>query len=193
MTLTYHKTGKFTPENLNVTFLLNGKQVVWKPGMEDSLNLLGTSRTLDKLLGDEIVEPIEPGVLSRSGWALVDDSKRHLLVPDESVWKEWVSVRPEGDRQDWYLFAYGHDYKQALADYALLAGKAPLPPKYTFGYWWSRYWQYSDNEFRNLVEQIKSLDIPIDVYTVPYAVKTIRRLWQQKQQELAKGGDGSAS
>ena len=166
LTLTYHKTGKFTPENLNVTFLLNGKQVVWKPGMEDSLNLLGTSRTLDKLLGDEIVEPIEPGVLSRSGWALVDDSKRHLLVPDESVWKEWVSVRPEGDRQDWYLFAYGHDYKQALADYALLAGKAPLPPKYTFGYWWSRYWQYSDNEFRNLVEQIKSLDIPIDVLIV---------------------------
>ena len=39
----------------------------------------------------------------------------------------------------------------------------------------------------------KGLDIPIDVYTVPYAVKTIRRLWQQKQQELAKGGDGSAS
>ena len=39
----------------------------------------------------------------------------------------------------------------------------------------------------------KGLDIPIDVYTVPYAVKTIRRLWQQKQQNPAKGGDGSAS
>ena len=36
----------------------------------------------------------------------------------------------------------------------------------------------------------KGLDIPIDVYTVPYAVKTIRRLWQQKQQE---GGGGHAS
>jgi energy-coupling factor transport system ATP-binding protein len=29
----------------------------------------------------------------------------------------------------------------------------------------------------------KGLDIPIDVYTVPYAVKVIRRMWEQKQQE----------
>ncbi len=36
----------------------------------------------------------------------------------------------------------------------------------------------------------KGLDIPIDVYTVPYAVKTIRRLWQQKQ---GKGGGADAS
>ena len=36
----------------------------------------------------------------------------------------------------------------------------------------------------------KGLDIPIDVYTVPYAVKTIRRLWQAKQ---SKGGGADAS
>ena len=29
----------------------------------------------------------------------------------------------------------------------------------------------------------KGLDIPVDVYTVPYAVKVIRRMWEQKQQE----------
>ena len=36
----------------------------------------------------------------------------------------------------------------------------------------------------------KGLDIPIDVYTVPYAVKIIRRMWQQKQ---GKGGGADAS
>ena len=36
----------------------------------------------------------------------------------------------------------------------------------------------------------KGLDIPIDVYTVPYAVKIIRRLWQEKQN---KGGGADAS
>ena len=36
----------------------------------------------------------------------------------------------------------------------------------------------------------KGLDIPIDVYTVPYAVKVIRRLWQEKQR---KGGGSNAS
>ena len=33
-------------------------------------------------------EPMEQGLLSRSGWAVVDDSPRHVLTPDGSVWKE---------------------------------------------------------------------------------------------------------
>ena len=109
---------------------------------------------------------MEQGLLSRAGWSVVDDSPRHVLTPDGSKWKEWVEARPAGDRQDLYLFAYGHDYKQALADFQLVAGRAPLPPKYTFGYWWSRYWQYSDNEFVDLVQKLKSVDIPIDVLIV---------------------------
>ncbi|MEI3554934.1 MAG: TIM-barrel domain-containing protein [Alistipes senegalensis] len=109
---------------------------------------------------------MEQGLLSRSGWAVVDESARHVLTPDGSVWKEWVEARPAGDRQDLYLFAYGHDYKQALADFQLVAGRAPLPPKYTFGYWWSRYWQYSDNEFVDLVQKLKSMDVPLDVLII---------------------------
>ena len=41
-----------------------------------------------------------------------------------------------------------------------------MPPKYTLGYWWSRYWQYSDNEFVDLVNKLKSMDVPIDVLIV---------------------------
>ena len=48
----------------------------------------------------------------------------------------------------------------------LVAGRAPLPPKYTFGYWWSRYWQYSDDEFRDLVSKLRSMDVPLDVLIV---------------------------
>ena len=109
---------------------------------------------------------MEQGILSRAGWSLIDDSQRHVLTPDGSEWEEWIEARPEGDRQDLYLFAYGHDYKQALADYTLVAGRAPMPPKYTLGYWWSRYWQYSDNEFVDLVNKLKSMDVPIDVLIV---------------------------
>ena len=167
LTLTYGKNGKFTPENLKVVFRLNGKDVTWTPGMEDPQNLMGTTRTLDGCDGNKLGrEPMEQGILSRSGWAVVDDSRRHLLVADDSHWKEWVAPRPEGERQDLYLFAYGHDYKQALADFQLVAGRAPLPPKYTFGYWWSRYWQYSDDEFRDLVSKLRSMDVPLDVLIV---------------------------
>lgn len=166
LTLTYLKNGKFSDKNLKAVFTLNGKEVVWTPGMENPQNLLGTTRTLDGADGSKLKEPMEQGILSRAGWSLIDDSQRHVLTPDGSEWEEWVEARPEGDRQDLYLFAYGHDYKQALADYALVAGRAPMPPKYTLGYWWSRYWQYSDNEFVNLVNKLKSMDVPIDVLIV---------------------------
>ena len=166
LTLTYLKNGKFSDKNLKAVFTLNGREVVWTPGMENPQNLLGTTRTLDGADGSKLKEPMEQGILSRAGWSLIDDSKRHVLTPDGSEWEEWVEARPEGDRQDLYLFAYGHDYKQALADYALVAGRAPMPPKYTLGYWWSRYWQYSDNEFVDLVNKLKSMDVPIDVLIV---------------------------
>ena len=166
LTLTYLKNGKFSDKNLKAVFTLNGKEVVWTPGMENPQNLLGTTRTLDGADGSKLKEPMEQGILSRAGWSLIDDSQRHVLPPDGSEWEEWIEARPEGDRQDLYLFAYGHDYKQALADYALVAGRAPMPPKYTLGYWWSRYWQYSDNEFVDLVNKLKSMDVPIDVLIV---------------------------
>ncbi len=41
-----------------------------------------------------------------------------------------------------------------------------MPPRYTFGYWWSRYWQYSDSELRDLVSRLRSLDIPLDVLII---------------------------
>ena len=167
VTVTYKITGRFTDDNLKAEFKMGDKKVLWMPSFEDTLNLMGTTRTLDKCDGNKLGrEPMEKGLLSRSGWAVVDDSRRHILTPVESHWKEWVECRPEGDRQDLYLFAYGHDYKQALADYSKVAGRSPMPPKYTFGYWWSRYWQYSDNEFRDLVANIRSVGIPIDVLIV---------------------------
>ena len=168
LTLTY-KGGKFAEDNLSVSFKLNGKTVTWHPGMEATGNLMGTARTLDGCTGPDHInnnDPMELGILSRDGWAIVDESSRHLLVPDDSDWGEWVSVRPEGDVQDLYIFAYGHDYKAALADFTKVAGKIPMPPKYVFGYWWSRYWAYSDVEFLALGKEFRDRRIPIDVMVI---------------------------
>ena len=168
LVLTYRKGDIFSAENLKAEFMMNGKKVVWHFGDNDSLNLMGTTRTLDKVNGWKFTEkdPMEQGILSRSGWSVVDDSKRHLLVPVESHWGNWVETRAKREYRDIYLFAYGHKYTEALGDYIKVAGEVPLPPRYAFGYWWSRYWQYSDSEFRDLVGQIRSFDIPIDVLIV---------------------------
>ena len=167
VTLTYVKGAKFSPENLKAEFVLNGEQVTWTYGDDESANLMGTTRTLDKCDGWQLGhEPMEKGILSRAGWSVIDDSVNHLFVDTDSHWGKWVDCRPEGDRQDLYLFAYGHEYTKALKDYTKVAGDIPLPPKYMFGYWWSRYWMYSDSEFRDLVGQIKRVGIPIDVLIV---------------------------
>ena len=84
LTLTYLKNGKFSDKNLKAVFTLNGKEVVWTPGMENPQNLLGTTRTLDGADGSKLKEPMEQGILSRAGWSLIDDSQRHVLTPDGS-------------------------------------------------------------------------------------------------------------
>lgn len=170
--LIYSGGGRFTKDNLSVSFELNGKKVTWRPGDSDEGNLLGTLRTLDGCKGFSQVcypkkgDKYDKGVISKDGWAIIDESDRHLFQENDSDWGAWVAARPEGERQDLYMFAYGHDYKSALKDYTKIAGRIPLPPKYMFGYWWSHYWQYSDFEFVDLAEKMRSLDIPIDVMVI---------------------------
>jgi alpha-glucosidase (family GH31 glycosyl hydrolase) len=36
------------------------------------------------------------------------------------------------------------DYKLALKEYSLVGGRIPLPPRYAFGVFYSRYWAYND-------------------------------------------------
>ncbi len=179
LTLTYTPTGDghFTPANLSIALSVNGKPVIWHPGMTDPANLQGTTRTLDGALGSKTREPIGEGLVSRSGWALVDDSTRPLfdsadfrfLQGEKSPWP-WVIERPAGEQPgsytDWYFFGYGHDYRKALGDYVKVAGRIPLPPRFAFGAWWSRYWAYSDQEIMEIIRGFRENSTPLDVFVI---------------------------
>ncbi len=172
--LVYKKgTGPFSKENLTISSAKTiSKSFVWKPGMKQTGNLKGTYRTLDGYDGSEYQYstpkhemPIEDGLLATDGWTLIDDSKS-LLFDGAKDW-DWVTERKIAEgAQDWYFMAYGHDYKGALNSYTKFAGKVPLPPRYTFGYWWSRYWSYSDQDFRDLIGNFQRLDLPLDVLVI---------------------------
>ncbi|WP_446744463.1 glycoside hydrolase family 31 protein [Silvibacterium acidisoli] len=175
--LDYHPAsgsdGRFAPENLTITLKFEGNSIQWHPGMEDTKNLLGTTRTLDGARGSVLKSPMEQGLLSRAGWTLVDDSDRNLFDSTNFEFKQgekspwpWVMPRAAGERQDWYFFGYGHNYKQALQDYVQVAGRIPLPPRFAFGAWWSRYWAYSDRELDNLVSGFRNNDVPLDVLVI---------------------------
>ena len=125
----------------------------WTPGAPNSGNLGGTLRTLD---GVNKPVPVEPGLLSRDGWALVDNSRDPLLVGD------WVQARPKDAGQDWYLFGYGHDYRAALKSLTAVSGVVPLPRKNLLGTWYSRYWPISSKEYRDFAAEYKQHDFPLD-------------------------------
>lgn len=180
--LSYRPGDRFSAENLSVSFVLNGNTVNWKPGMQDTGNLGGTLRTLDGVKGST---QLEPGLLSRDGWVLVDDSTRPLF--DRSDWP-WAMARPAGDRVDWYLFAYGHDYRQALQDYIQVAGRIPMPPRFAFGTWWSRYWAYTDQEFKELVRGFRGHSVPLDVLVIDMDWHpTFGTLWRVEKKVDASG------
>lgn len=183
MCLSYKKgSGSFTADNLTIqgdASLSNA--FTWHPGDTQQNNLGGTYRTLDGYDGSKYYSwehhkpgqgqelPLEDGLLSRDGWTLLDDSEGLLFDGDvndlTTTELPWVKQR-KGNTVDWYFMAYGHDYKQALHDYTLFAGRIPLPPRYVFGYWWSRYWSYSDAEMRQVVKDFQAYDIPLDVLVV---------------------------
>src|SRR5207248_11310963 len=108
--LTADSNGHFTAENLHIKLTVSGKQMSWHPGMPDTANLLGTTRTLDGALGGKTREPMDPGLISRDGWVVVDDSTRPLFdsadcrfaYGEKSPWP-WVQPRAAGERPDWYF------------------------------------------------------------------------------------------
>lgn len=199
--LAFHPSAKdtgFTAANLSITLKVEGKPVTWHPGMADTGNLQGTTRTLDGALGGEhLKEPIGPGIISRDGWTLVDDNgplfDSAKFDPEHATaeTQPWVLERPAGERQDLYFFGYGHDYKQALGDYVRVAGRIPLPPRFAFGTWWSRYWAYSDQELRELVDSFHQNNVPLDVFVIDMDWhKTFGRTFPQDASGHAKGWSG---
>ena len=117
-------------------------------------NLGGTARTLDEADGPV---PLGPGVVSRDGWAVIDDSAG-LVLDDDG----WVAPR-DGSRQDLYVFAYGHDYRAALRALYALSGPQPVLPRYALGTWWSRFHRYSADSYAELVRRFRREGVPLSV------------------------------
>lgn len=122
----------------------------------ESGNLLGTARTLDTVSGPT---KLEKGILSRSGVAVLDDSKSLLLEQDGRI-------LPRESCRDFYFFAYGRNYLRALKDFFRLTGPVPLIPKHALGNWWSRYKAYTQEEYRCLMKQFIRRGIPITIATI---------------------------
>lgn len=130
---------------LRVSFPLGNRRVTWYPGKHDALNLRGALSSLQGLSGDDLSDSLPLGVLSRAGWSFVDNSS--------------------DGRTDYFLLAYGHDYKSALADWHALTGKPScIPPRWALGYWLRQdSLHHTDEAHRTLFSTLKEHGIQASV------------------------------
>ncbi len=117
----------------------------------------GTARTLDEVDGET---QLGDGLLGKRGIAVIDDSKSYLILENGELQKREV----EG--KDFYIFAYGLNYKQCLKDYFKLTGNTPLIPRFALGNWWSRYHRYDEEEYLALMDEFEKRKIPLSVAMV---------------------------
>ena len=153
LTLRYRPDGgSFTAADLSVTWRdPAGTRHSWQPGEADPGNLGGLTYSLDNISaatlpppGDDLGSPIHdvipgievllppatPGLLSKSGYAFLDDS----VSPVRNA-GAWIEPRPGTGGEDWYLFTYNRDYPRVLEEYAELCGPVPMIPRYALGPW----------------------------------------------------------
>ena len=161
----------FSPAGLTAVLkdsLLN-HGCVWHYG-ESVRNLKGTYRTLDRadgalFRGHVRGEPDEPlvlddGIMSLEGFAALDDSRSMGMDATGKL------TPADGVGVDIYLFAYGWDFKAALRDFYRLSGPVPAVPRYALGNWWSRYYCYTEQTYKALMERFAAEEVPLSVAVI---------------------------
>ena len=159
--------------NLSESYVLfKGKKVFFN----NDYNLRSTTRTLDmspegyvhfdnRVTGEheEIFYKekrlLELGVVSTNGMAILDD-KDSLIIDSKG------NFRKSSLLNDLYVFFNPLDYEEAVKSLYELTGFLPLLPKFVFGNWWSRYYEYNQKSYLALMNKFKEKNIPLSVSTI---------------------------
>lgn len=150
---------EFSPYGLSVELKQKGSHPYkGKWHFSDNVdNLGGTARTLDFIDGST---ELEPGILSKHGISMIDDSNSPILSDDG-----WFEHRESND-VDVYIFGYNRHYLDALDDFYKLTGSQPKLPRYALGNWWSRYYPYSEETYLELMDKFEEEAVPFSVAVI---------------------------
>ena len=146
----------FGPELQAQSVYRAADQWSWQFGQDDPHNLLGTlSPTPSADLAGccsnpnatagqyDPKYPLEQGLLSRSGWGLVDESAMPLVdwpLESDQLEDAWLLSDERSGSEDWLLLGCGTDYRGCMGDFVKTAGKIGFPNRAGLGVWWSRHW-----------------------------------------------------
>lgn len=131
---------------------------LWEYDGQSYGDLGGTARTLD---GADGRIPLPPGLASRhQPYSVVDDSDSMLFEDDG-----WIGTRKPG-RKDGYFFLFGTQHADAIKFLYKLSGPPPLLPRWALGNWWSRYHEYTADEYIQVLDRFSQHKIPISVAVI---------------------------
>ncbi|TLY76953.1 MAG: DUF5110 domain-containing protein, partial [Gammaproteobacteria bacterium] len=123
----------------------------------------------DMIPGIDVLLPeAKPGLLSRGGYAFIDDSQ----TPVWNARRTWIEPRRQQNGQDWYLFTYNRDYHKVLKEYAQLCGPIPMIPRYVLGPW------ITDFNFEYFPDAAQSGQPDFKRYDQQYLEEEVSRLRQ---------------
>lgn len=97
-------------------------------------------------------------------------TKKYLILFDNSA-KGFLDIgKSESDILQFeavagrtaYLFFAGDSYPKLIENYVTVTGKQPLPPRWVFGNFASRFGYHTEQEARTVVNKFKQADIPLD-------------------------------
>ncbi|WP_333679969.1 hypothetical protein [Dyella sp.] len=202
VTLRYRlNSGSFQADNLEIAWANpGGAPHTWHPGQVDTQNLGGLTYSLDHVSGSNLTQddtqspvndiipgidipllPAKPGLLSRSGYAFIDDSQTPLWDGKMA----WITARPTPYGQDWYLFTYNHEYPRVLQEYAQLCGGIPMIPRYVLGNWITdfnfeyfpdtadahtpEFERYNQQYLEDELSRLRDYHIPFDTLVLDFA------------------------
>ena len=153
----------------------------WMPGEalyglgsheEGMLNLRGQHQYLYQ----QNMKAVVPVLLSTRGYGILLDSYSLMTFHDDAFGSYlWTDVDDELD----YYFIYGPEFDQIVQGIRQLTGKAPLLPRWAFGYIQSKERYVSQAELIEVVQEYRKRGLPLDCIVQDWK-SWPRDLWGQK-------------
>jgi len=123
---------------------------------DDRMNWRGQTRVL--VQGNH--HAINPTLTSTGGWGLYWDNYSRTIFRDGKDGMSFSSL--VGDKIDFYVFL-GDNMDEIISAYRTLTGKAPMFPKWAYGYFQSKQRYMNSEDLISTAKKFREMRIPVDV------------------------------
>lgn len=113
----------------------------------------------------ELMNYTLPMMLSSNRYAMLFDNAGLGYLDLDSKKNNTVAYETFSGTPDYHVIA-GDDWSDVINQYTLLTGRQPLPPRWAFGNFSSRFGYHSQKETENTVNKFFDDDIPLDAVII---------------------------